>query len=62
MIAALPMSHCQCLLPRELQHRIKLVVLRQGCMNLNLWKDYSTSTDAERDAHLGLRKFHMCFQ
>ena len=29
-------------------------------MNISLWKDYSTSTDAERDAHL--RKFHQRFQ
>ena len=47
-----------CSLPRELQHRTKL--LRQACMNISLWKDYSTSTDAERDAHL--RKFHQRFQ
>ena len=47
-----------CSLPSELQHRTKL--LRQACMNVNLWKDYSTSTDAERHAHL--RKFHLRFQ
>ncbi|DBA86106.1 TPA: hypothetical protein ACH3X1_005625 [Trebouxia sp. C0004] len=29
-------------------------------MKINLWKHYSTSTDAERDAHLG--KFHLRFQ
>lgn len=29
-------------------------------MNIKLWKHYSTSTDAERDAHL--RKFHLRFQ
>ena len=29
-------------------------------MNVNLWKDYGTSTDAERVAHL--RKFHLRFQ
>ncbi|DBB03022.1 TPA: hypothetical protein ACH3X1_013441 [Trebouxia sp. C0004] len=32
----------------------------KACMNVNLWKDYNTSTDAERDAHL--RKFHLRFQ
>ena len=47
-----------CSLPSELQDRTKL--LRQACMNIDLWKDYSTSTDAERDAHL--HKFHLRFQ
>ncbi len=47
-----------CSLPTELQHRTKL--LRQACMNIDLWKDYGTSTDAERDAHQ--RKFHLQFQ
>ena len=47
-----------CNLPRELQHRTKLD--RQACMSIELWEEYSTSTDAERDAHL--RNFDLCFQ
>ena len=29
-------------------------------MSISLWKEFDTSTDEERDAHL--RKFHMHFQ
>lgn len=47
-----------CSLPTEFQHKTKLD--RQACMSIELWKDYSTSTDAERDAHL--RKFYLRFQ
>ena len=57
-ITNVTLSVLSCSLPSELQHRTKL--LRQACMNIDLWKDYSTSTDAERDAHL--RKFHLRFQ
>ncbi len=57
-IANVTLSVLACSLPRELQHRTKL--LRQACMNINLWKHYSSSTDAERDAHK--RKFHLRFQ
>ena len=32
----------------------------QRCMSISLWKAYSTSTDAEREAHL--RRFHVRFQ
>lgn len=45
-------------LPKELQGRTKLD--RQACMSVKLWKDYSTSTDEERDAYL--RKFYLRFQ
>ena len=33
---------------------------RQACMSIELWKDYSTSTDEERDAYRlrFLRRFH----
>ena len=45
-------------LPKELQGRTKLD--RQACMSIKLWKDYSTSTDKERDAHL--REFYLRYQ
>lgn len=57
-ITSVTLSVLVCSLPSELMHRTKL--LRQACMNVNLWKDYSTSTDAEKDSHL--RKFHLRFQ
>lgn len=47
-----------CSLPKELQGRTKLD--RQACMSIKLWKDYDTSTDAERDAHL--REFYLRYQ
>ena len=57
-ITKVTLSVLACSLPSKLQHGTKL--LRQACMNINLWKDYSTSTDTERDAHE--RKFHVRFQ
>ena len=47
-----------CSLPKELQGKTKLD--RQACMSIKLWKEYDTSTDEERDAHL--RKFYLRYQ